>query len=83
MNQDATRQPATHDEIIAITGPLDDLTVAEIIKMGATPAEVLEAWTWLGADDALGQDPGHSLSSRVAAIYDLLAPQPEEEDDRG
>lgn len=76
-------KPATHDEIVAIAGPLDDEVVADIIATGATAAEVMEAWTWLGADEALGPDPGHRLAGRVAEVYDILAaPQFEDDEER-
>ena len=41
-------------EIIEIVGPLDDAVLMRIVETGATPAEVLEAFTWATADDQIG-----------------------------
>lgn len=47
---------ATASEIVAIVGHLDDGVIARILATGATPAEVLEAFTWTHADDQLGRE---------------------------
>ncbi len=36
----------THDDVVHITGPLDDVVVAKIIESGATARELLEARRW-------------------------------------
>ncbi len=71
-------RPATASEIIEIVGRLDDGVVARILATGATPAEVLEAFTWVSADDQLGTELQHG---RHGAVYDILLqeePDPEE-----
>jgi hypothetical protein len=45
------QQPATEREIIEIVGSLDDGVLLEILRTGATPAEMLEALTWVDAND--------------------------------
>ena len=49
MKQNA--RPATACEITEIVGPLDDAVLVRIVETEATPAEVLEAFTWVTADD--------------------------------
>jgi hypothetical protein len=74
-------RPATASEIIEIVGHLDDGVVARILATGATPAEVLEAFTWISADDQLGTELQHGRHGAVGAVYDILLreePDPEE-----
>jgi hypothetical protein len=40
-----TARPATAAEIIEIVGPLEDAVLMRIVETGATPGEVLEAFT--------------------------------------
>jgi hypothetical protein len=44
-------RPASVAEITEIVGPLDDAVLMRIVETEATPAEVLEAFTWATADD--------------------------------
>jgi hypothetical protein len=62
MTQNA--RPATAAEIVEIVGPLDDAVLMRIVETEATPAEVLEAFTWATADDQIGTDwsTGHAVS---------------------
>jgi hypothetical protein len=74
-------RPATASEIIEIIGRLDDGVVARILATGATPAEVLEAFTWVSADDQLGTELQHGRHGAAGAVYDILLqeePDPEE-----
>ena len=74
-------RPATASEIIEIVGHLDDGIIARILATGATPAEVLEAFTWISADDQLGTELQHGRHGAVGAVYDILLqeePDPEE-----
>lgn len=59
-------------EIRAILGPLDDVLLVEIARTGATAAEVLEAFTRLEGDEALGAISGGGASPVVRAIMALL-----------
>jgi hypothetical protein len=77
----ATALPATASEIVAICGHLDDAVIAEILATEATPAEVLEAFTWCSADDQIGTELQHGRIGAVGAVYDILMreePNPEE-----
>lgn len=73
--------PATASEIVAICGHLDDGVIARIFATGASPAEVLEAFTWLSADDQIGTELQHGRRGTAGAVYDILMreePDPEE-----
>jgi hypothetical protein len=65
-------RPATSAEIIEIIGPLDDAVLLRIVETGATPAEVLEAFTWATADDQIGTELEHGPRGAVAQVYDVL-----------
>ena len=74
-------RPATASEIIAIVGDLDDGVIARILATGATPAEVLEAFTWVHADDQLGRELLRRPHGSAAAVYEILMreePDPDE-----
>ena len=76
-----TARPATASEIRAIVGHLDDGVVARIIATGATPAEVLEAFTWAHADDQLGRELLRRPHGAAGAVFDILMreePDPDE-----
>jgi hypothetical protein len=74
-------QTATASDIRAIVGPLEDAVVARIIATGATPAEVLEAFTWANADDQIGTELRHGRHGAVGEVYEILTsiePDPDE-----
>ena len=72
----------TRDQVIEICGRLDDMRIANIIATGASPAELMEARTWLASDDYLAGDLGRSASGRIARLVDLLRADENEWDDR-
>ena len=61
-----------------ILGDLDDVTIARIVAIGATEAELVEASQWVDADDELGIETERSASGRVGQICEIL--QSEEPD---
>ena len=74
-------KPATASEIRSIVGTLDDDVIAQIFATGASPAEVLEAFTWASADDQIGTELGRRPRGAVGAVYDILTaedPDPDE-----
>jgi hypothetical protein len=74
-------RPATAAEITEIAGRLDDDLVVRIIATGATPAEVLEAFTWAYAGDQIGTDLARRPRGAAAQVYELLkAAEPDPED---
>ena len=74
-------RPATAEEIIEIVGPLENSVLMRIVETEATPAEVLEAFTWASADDQIGAELEHGPRGAVARVYEILKreePQPDE-----
>jgi hypothetical protein len=65
-------RPATASEISEIVGPLDDAVLLRIVETEATPAEVLEAFTWVTADDQSGTELEHKPRGAVARVYEIL-----------
>lgn len=63
--------PATVEDVVQIMGRQDDLLIAQILRTGATKKEVLEAYTWLYADDHMG-GVGRPQTGRVGAVLDIL-----------
>lgn len=68
----ATPTPATGQEIKKILGPTDDETVTEILRTGATAAEVRQALEWLDDDDYMGGDLEKKIGERVRRVYEIL-----------
>ncbi|MEQ8966060.1 MAG: hypothetical protein RID91_09565 [Azospirillaceae bacterium] len=81
MTAPVTDRAATAAEVVEIVGRLDDVVIADIVATGASPAEVLEAWTWMNADDYMGGDlerPRTHKVARVLAILEAQLPDPDE-----
>ncbi|MGC2201656.1 MAG: hypothetical protein WA633_16155 [Stellaceae bacterium] len=75
-------RPATAAEIIEIVGPLDDSVLMRIVETEATPAEVLEAFTWATADDQIGTELEHGPRGVVTRVYEILKREEPEPDER-
>ncbi len=74
-------RPATAEEIADIVGKIENGTLAAIIATGATRDEVLEANTWLNADNDMHRELHHVPRGVVAQVLDILEAetvQPEE-----
>ena len=81
----ARPQVATADEVRAIVGDISDAALTSVLASGATAAEVLEAHTWLSADDVMGRTLGRPLHGAVAVVCDILEAElepPDESPDR-
>ncbi len=63
---------ATGAEITAILGAVDPTLLVEIQRSGATAAEVLEAFTRLSTDDAVGPVAQRAAGARVQEVMALL-----------
>jgi hypothetical protein len=72
---------ATASQVREILGPVDDEVVLRVVQTEASAAEVLEALTWISADDHLGQTLQRQPAGRVAAICDILSADQEEDPD--
>ena len=75
-------RPATAEEINEIVGRLDDAVLMQIVETEATPAEVLEAFTWANADDQIGTELEHRPRGAVARVYEILKREEPESDER-
>jgi hypothetical protein len=73
---------ASASEVRTIVGPLDDAVIARIVETGATAAEVLEAYTWLMADDQLGTELERTCKGKVAQVYEILEEETQPADER-
>lgn len=65
----------TADAIRRITAVRDEGRILEILKTGASEAELVEALEWLHGDDAMSKQVKHQPSARVSALRDILARQ--------
>jgi hypothetical protein len=71
----------TRDDITKAVGPVDDVTIAEIIGTGATVEELAEAQAWIANDEPL-MNAGRPLATgRVRELIDILAEFEQSEDD--
>ena len=64
--------PATAEEIVEITGPLEAATLTGILETRATCSQVLDAFVRCTADDALDPTLGPSLDGAARLVYDIL-----------
>jgi hypothetical protein len=74
---------ATREDVTKAFGPVDDVTIAEIIGTGATADELAEAQAWIANDEPL-MNAGRPLpSGRVRDLIEILAEfDPNEDDDK-
>jgi hypothetical protein len=72
----------TRDDVVKAVGPIDDVTIAEIIGTGATVEELAEAQAWIVNDEPL-MNAGKPLpSGRVGELVEILSElEPDDEDD--
>lgn len=75
-------KPATGIEVRRILGPVDDELVMSILATGATAEEVVEAYEWFGGNDRMGTDLDRTRRGRVGAVYEILARDYEEAEER-
>ncbi len=68
----AERRTATAEEISTIVGAVENGTLAAIVATGATREEVLEANTWLTADDQMHRELHHAPGGVVARVLAIL-----------
>ena len=67
----------TRQDVVSVLGPVDDVTIAEIIASGASLDELREAWAWAFGDEALMSQGRPLPGTRVAALIDLIDPDDE------
>ncbi len=81
MGDTKSDRPAAAADIIDIIGPQDDLAIARIVATGATVSDVAAAYSWMSADDVMGESGRHPNSGRVAQVYQILQDQISASDD--
>lgn len=70
--QGAAPQYATAAEITQILGPIDEPILVAIQRTGASAAEVLEAFTRLEEDDAVGPVARRGAEARVVEVMAII-----------
>lgn len=68
----------TREDVISVLGPVDDITVAEIVSSGATLADLREAWAWVHGDEAMMSEGRALPGTTVGKLIDLLEPDDDE-----
>jgi hypothetical protein len=63
----------TPAQVIAALGPLDDVTVNEIIGMRPTLEELSEARAWIANDEAFMNAGKHLAQGRVGQLVEILS----------
>jgi hypothetical protein len=71
----------TRDDVIKAVGPVDDVTIAQIIGTGATVEELAEAQAWMANDEPLINAGKPLPSGRVGELIEILSELEPEEDD--
>jgi len=62
----------TRADVVEICGSLDDARIADIIATGASPAELMEARTWMASDDYLAGTLHRAPVGRVGQLVEVL-----------
>lgn len=70
----------THDDVLSVIGPTDEILVTEIIATEVTIEELAQAWAWMNNDEALINEGRALPSGRTAEQVELLTPQDDEEE---
>ena len=69
----------TADDVRAVLGPVDDSLVAEVLAIGASREELVEAYAWITNDEAPVNVGRPLASGRVAQLIDVLEAAVEDE----
>ena len=70
----------SRDDVVDVLGRVDDLTVAEIIAIGASLEDLAEAQAWVIDDQALIAHGKPVAVGRVARLVEILACRQEDEE---
>ena len=71
----------TRDDVTKAVGPIDDVTIAQIIGTGATADELAEAQAWVVDDDPLLNAGKPLAKGRVGELVDILTELDSSEED--
>jgi len=74
----------SRDDVTKAFGPVDDVTIAQIIGTGATKEELAEAKAWIANDEPLPlMNAGKPLAKgRVSELVDILTELEDSEEDK-
>ena len=72
---------ATAEDVRRLFGEIDDIRIAEIVATGATVQDLEEVFAYMHGDDTPLEEMQQPLSGRAAQIYDILAPEEEQEEE--
>jgi hypothetical protein len=73
----------TRLDVIKAFGPVDDITIAEIIGTDATTEELAEAKAWIANDEPMMNEGRPLAQGRVLQLVDILADLESNETDDG
>lgn len=71
-----------YEQVVGIVGHMDEEYITRIVDSGATADEVLEAFTWFNAEEAIGPDPRHRMNVNVARVYEILVAAEGDDEER-
>lgn len=71
----------TRDDVIKAVGPVEDVTIAEIIGTGATAEELAEAKAWTANDEPLMNAGKPLAKGRVGELVEILTELEEDNED--
>lgn len=63
----------THDQVAAIAGDLDDASIAALLRMGTSEAELTEAVARLAGTTTAAELADHPATARVSGVIEILA----------
>jgi hypothetical protein len=69
----------TRAEVIALLGRTDDEVLTDILKMGASRAELAEARAWIENDEAMLNAGRPIPSGRIARLVEILQASDDEQ----
>ena len=73
----------SRDDVTKAFGPVDDVTVAQIIGTGASPEELAEAKAWLSTDEPLMNAGKPLAKGRVGDLVEILTDLEDSEEEDG
>jgi hypothetical protein len=73
----------SRDDVTKAFGPVDDVTVAQIIGTGASPEELAEAKAWLSNDEPLMNAGKPLAKGRVGDLVEILTELEDSEEEDG
>jgi hypothetical protein len=71
----------SRDDVTRAFGPIDDVTIAQIIGTGATAEELAEAKAWLANDEPLMNAGKPLAKGRVGELVEILNELEQQEED--